>query len=68
MPQRVFRAKAYGFGTLAGAFGVLTVLAARRRQYRTLPLLAAALVCGLLAAANEREAAELDATDAHSAQ
>lgn len=63
MSLSVFRTKAYGFGALAGAFGALTVVAARRGRYgrATLALLVA-LVCGTLSVANEGAAAKLDAS------
>jgi len=62
MSLSVFRMKAYGFGALAGAFGALTVLAARRGRYgRALLVFLVAVVCGVLSVANEDAAAKLDA-------
>lgn len=64
MSLSVFRTKAYGFGALAGAFGALTVVAARRGRYgRATSGFLAALVCGVLSVANEEAAAELDASE-----
>lgn len=63
MPTSVFRAKAYGFGALAGAFGALAVVATRRKRYLAAVLASlVALVCGLLSVANEKAAAKLDAS------
>ena len=65
MSRSVFRLKGYGFGALAGAFGALTVVAARRGRYgRALLAFLAALACGTLSVANEEAATEGDATEA----
>jgi len=56
-----FRAKAYGFGALAGAFGAVAVVATQRKQYVAAVFASlVALVCGLLSVANEEAATELD--------
>jgi hypothetical protein len=63
MSLSVFRMKAYGFGALAGAFGALTVVAARRGRYgRAVLAFLVALVCGTLSVANEAAAGKLDAS------